>query len=78
MTSVSGSVLVKEWERSRNIGYLAGATCDRYVSGDRTARFMDRAELLTLLTTGVPTMSVIDSATVRRSACNALVALRGS
>lgn len=76
MMAPGGTVLVKEWERSRHLGYLAGATSDRYVSGDRSARFMDRSELVTLLRIGAPGLVVADFTTVRPWACNSLLALR--
>lgn len=76
MMAPGGTIMVKEWERSRHLGYLAGATCDRYVSGDRTARFMDRRELSALLTIGAPGLAVVCSTTVRPWACNTLLALR--
>lgn len=76
MMSPAGTLVVKEWERSRHLGYLAGATADRFISGDRQARFMDAADLRSLLAQGAPDLAVGASATVRPWACNSLTALR--
>jgi len=75
MTCSAGTVLVKEWERSRHLAYMAGATADRYISGDRQALFMDRAELLRLLDVGAPSLEVGAVTSVRPWACNVLVKL---
>lgn len=72
-----GTLLVKEWARGRHPAYVLGAVADRYVSGDRQARFMDRAELSALLA-AVPGLAVTATTTVRPWACNVLVAARAS
>jgi 2-polyprenyl-3-methyl-5-hydroxy-6-metoxy-1,4-benzoquinol methylase len=70
-----GVLLVKEWARGRHPAYFAGAVADRYVSGDRDARFMDRAELSALLA-AVPELAVTATASVRPWPCNVLVTAR--
>ena len=76
MLAPGGTLLVKEWARGRHPAYLAGAVADRYVSGDRQARFMDRAELAALLAVAVPDLVVTATATVRPWPCNVLVTAR--
>jgi 2-polyprenyl-6-hydroxyphenyl methylase/3-demethylubiquinone-9 3-methyltransferase len=74
MLAAGGTLLVKEWARGWHPAYLAGAVADRYVSGDRQARFMDRRELADLLAAAVPDLPVTATASVRPWACNVLVA----
>ncbi|HEY7927407.1 MAG TPA: class I SAM-dependent methyltransferase [Candidatus Dormibacteraeota bacterium] len=76
MITPGGTVLVKEWERSRQLSYLLGATCDRFVSGDRAARFMNRDQLTALIAAGAPDLAVVHNASVRPWRCNALTLLQ--
>ena len=73
MLARGGTLVVKEWARSRHPAYVAGAVADRYVSGDRRARFMDRAELAALLAAAVPDLVVTATGSVRPWPCNVLV-----
>jgi 2-polyprenyl-6-hydroxyphenyl methylase/3-demethylubiquinone-9 3-methyltransferase len=76
LLAADGTLVVKEWARGRHPAYFAGAVADRYVSGDRDARFMDRAELSALLAAAVPELAVATSSSVRPWSCNMLVTAR--
>ena len=46
----SGTIVVKEWVRRRNVAHLAAYGSDRYVSGDRGVAFFSEDELRTVFT----------------------------
>jgi len=54
LTAPGGTVAVKEWERSRSLGYSPAYYADRWVSGDKTVRFMPRDELDALIDHAMP------------------------
>jgi SAM-dependent methyltransferase len=72
-----GLLAVKEWERRRNPAHALAYGSDRYVSGDRGVSFVDRDELLALLTSAAPGMAVVCEARIPPRRNNLLVALRG-
>lgn len=41
----SGTVVVKEWVRRRNVAHLAAYTSDRFITGDKNVAFYTYAEL---------------------------------
>lgn len=49
LTAPGGLLAFKEWERGPGFASRAAYVADRYVSGDTTVRFMDRAEIDALL-----------------------------
>ena len=70
-----GSVVIKEWNRSRTLPYLAGAMADRYVSGDKAASFMTTEELEQLMREGCPGLTERTGPSVRPWKCNGLFIL---
>ncbi len=76
LAGAGGAVVVKEWERGRGVPHLLAYTADRYVSGDRGVRFRSRAELESLLGTGLPGFATTLLARVPPRRNNALWVLR--
>jgi 2-polyprenyl-6-hydroxyphenyl methylase/3-demethylubiquinone-9 3-methyltransferase len=76
MLSAHGTILVKDWARDRSAAYLIGYLADRYVSGDKTVRYMTRQELLELAGEAAPNMVVSEQASIRPHRTNMLVAVR--
>ena len=76
MLAPDGTLVVKEWARTRQLSYLAGVAADRYISGDRKVRFLDAAELGELIAGAAPELVATGTTTVRPWACNLLVTAR--
>jgi 2-polyprenyl-3-methyl-5-hydroxy-6-metoxy-1,4-benzoquinol methylase len=76
MVAPGGMVVVKEWERGSGLANLAAYAADRYVSGDKTVRFLPGAELRQLIETGLPGFDVVCEARVPPRRNNLLLALR--
>lgn len=75
LLSPDGSLVIKEWIRSRSLPYLVGANADRYVSGDRAASFMTGEELRQLVQSNTPGLVETHRTTVKPWACNSLMTL---
>jgi 2-polyprenyl-6-hydroxyphenyl methylase/3-demethylubiquinone-9 3-methyltransferase len=58
LTKPGGTLAFKDWERRRSLAHLATYASDRYVSNDKTVRFMERAEMDALLAASVPEWEV--------------------
>lgn len=54
----AGMMIVKEWERRKNLAFAAGYFSDRIISGDRGVSFMSGDELLALLHSAAPSAEV--------------------
>jgi 2-polyprenyl-6-hydroxyphenyl methylase/3-demethylubiquinone-9 3-methyltransferase len=76
LTAPGGLVAVKDWERGTGLAHLMAYTADRYVSGDRTVRFPDRAELRRTIDAGLPGFTVVCEARIPPRRNNVLYALR--
>ena len=76
LVGAGGLLAVKEWERRRNPAHALAYGSDRYVSGDRGVSFVDRDELLALLTSAAPGMAVVCEARIPPRRNNLFVALR--
>ena len=53
-----GILVVKEWERRRNLAHAAAFVSDRFISGDHGVSFMSGDELVTLLGDAAPAAKV--------------------
>jgi 2-polyprenyl-3-methyl-5-hydroxy-6-metoxy-1,4-benzoquinol methylase len=76
LTASDGLLAVKEWERGRGLAHVMAYTADRYISGDNTVRFMEPAELRSLIRETVPSFSVVCEARIPPHRNNILLALR--
>jgi 2-polyprenyl-3-methyl-5-hydroxy-6-metoxy-1,4-benzoquinol methylase len=76
LTAPGGTVAVKEWERGRGIPHLMAYTADRYVSGDRTVRFLDPAELRALVAANMPGFSLTSETRIPPHRNNVLLLMR--
>lgn len=65
LSTIGGTVVVKEWASRPRPGYSLAYFSDRYVSGDRTVRFCTREECRSLVRTSLPGWRLVDEATVR-------------
>jgi 2-polyprenyl-6-hydroxyphenyl methylase/3-demethylubiquinone-9 3-methyltransferase len=54
LTAPGGTLAVKEWERIRGAGFYPAYLTDRWISGDKTVRYMPRAELAGLVEDATP------------------------
>jgi 2-polyprenyl-6-hydroxyphenyl methylase/3-demethylubiquinone-9 3-methyltransferase len=72
-----GHLVVKEWERNRSPGYLAGWFSDRVISGERV-RFFDRDGLVDLVERAAPGFVRADESRVKPRRSNLLVAWRNA
>jgi 2-polyprenyl-3-methyl-5-hydroxy-6-metoxy-1,4-benzoquinol methylase len=71
-----GLLLFKDWERGRGPAHLLAYTSDRYVSGDRTVRFMPLDELHELAIKAAPGFELVLECRVPPRRNNVLLALR--
>ena len=71
-----GLLVVKEWERRRNLFHALAYGSDRYVSGDRGVSFLTRDDLLALLHEAEPDLTVVCETRVPPRRNNLLVGLR--
>lgn len=78
MLADGGTLLIKEWERIPTLSYAAGYAADRYISGDRQVRYMERTELLDHIRAAAPELEHAHTATVRPWRCNVLHVLRAT
>ena len=78
MLADGGTLLIKEWERIPTLSYAAGYAADRYISGDRQVRYMERAELLDHIGAAAPKLEHAHTATVRPWRCNVVHVLRAT
>ena len=78
MTGSGGTVLVKEWERKYSLSYAAGWASDRYISGDRQVRYMDRDELRAIIAQGASQLEPVGVTTVRPWPCTVVHVLRAN
>jgi 2-polyprenyl-3-methyl-5-hydroxy-6-metoxy-1,4-benzoquinol methylase len=76
LAAPGGMVVVKEWERGRGLAYLAAYTADRYVSGDKTVRFMTGDELRHMVPSGLPGFEIVCDARIPPRRNNVLLALQ--
>jgi 2-polyprenyl-3-methyl-5-hydroxy-6-metoxy-1,4-benzoquinol methylase len=76
MLADGGTLLIKEWERIPTLSYAAGYAADRYISGDRHVRFMQRAALLKHIRAAAPKLRHAHTITVRPWRCNVVHVLR--
>jgi 2-polyprenyl-3-methyl-5-hydroxy-6-metoxy-1,4-benzoquinol methylase len=76
MAAPGGMVVVKEWERGSGLAHMAAYTADRYVSGDKTVRFLSGTELRQLIEAGLPGFGVVCEARIPPRRNNLLLALR--
>jgi 2-polyprenyl-3-methyl-5-hydroxy-6-metoxy-1,4-benzoquinol methylase len=76
MAAPGGMVVVKEWERGSGLAHMAAYTADRYVSGDKTVRFLPGTELRQLIEAGLPGFGVVCEARIPPRRNNLLLALR--
>jgi|SRR3954470_23185087 2-polyprenyl-3-methyl-5-hydroxy-6-metoxy-1,4-benzoquinol methylase len=72
-----GGVLVfKDWERGAGLAHLLAYTSDRYVSGDRTVRFMPYEELRELADKAAPGFELVVECRIPPRRNNVLFVLR--
>jgi SAM-dependent methyltransferase len=71
-----GLLIFKDWERGRGAAHLLAYTSDRYVSGDRTVRFMPLDELRELAAKAAPGFELAVECRVPPRRNNVLLALR--
>lgn len=71
-----GSIMLKEWERGRGVPHLMAYAADRYVSGDRTVRFLSGPELRALVRDNLPDFAPVCEARIPPHRNNVLLALR--
>jgi hypothetical protein len=78
MLAPGGTLVVKEWEVIPGLPYVAGWAADRFVSGDKLVRYMDRGTLLDLVKQGGPSLVPAWSTSVRPWRCNVVHAFQHS
>jgi SAM-dependent methyltransferase len=71
-----GLLIFKDWERGRGAAHLLAYGSDRYVSGDRTVRFMPLEELHQLAAKAAPGFELAVECRVPPRRNNVLLALR--
>jgi 2-polyprenyl-6-hydroxyphenyl methylase/3-demethylubiquinone-9 3-methyltransferase len=76
MTTPTGLIAIKEWERSRGMSHLACYAADRYVTGDRNVDFATREELRSMVGDGLPGFEVVCEARIPPRRNNMFLALR--
>jgi 2-polyprenyl-3-methyl-5-hydroxy-6-metoxy-1,4-benzoquinol methylase len=76
LTTLGGTVAVKEWEHGGGAGTAVAYCADRWVSGDATVRFMRRSELDGMLADAMPGWEVTCEAWIPPRRANRLVTLR--
>lgn len=76
LAAPGGMVVVKEWERGRGLAHLAAYTADRYVSGDKTVRFLASDELRHMIAGGLPGFEIVCEARIPPRRNNVLLALQ--
>lgn len=76
MTKPGGCVVVKDWERNRSLAHALTYGADRYVSGDKTVRFMTPSELRGLVLGACPDWHLVCEARVPPHRNNLLLVLR--
>ncbi len=76
LTSPGGMIAVKEWERGRGLSHMIAYVADRYLSGDKNARFASRAELQSVVAEAMPDFSITMEARIPPRRSNLLWTLR--
>lgn len=76
LVAPGGLLAVKEWERRTNAFHALAYGSDRYVSGDRTVSFLDRDELVGLLSVAAGDLTIVCETRIPPRRNNLLVALR--
>jgi SAM-dependent methyltransferase len=71
-----GLLVFKDWERGQGLAHLLAYISDRYVSGDRTVRFMPYEELHELAAAAAPGFELVVECRVPPRRNNVLIALR--
>jgi SAM-dependent methyltransferase len=70
-----GLLVIKEWELRPGLGNLIAFTADRWISGDRSVRFMPRSEIAALIRTAVPAARLLHVSRIPPRKANLLLVL---
>jgi 2-polyprenyl-6-hydroxyphenyl methylase/3-demethylubiquinone-9 3-methyltransferase len=76
LTAPGGTVAVKDWELRKGFGSSVAYYADRYISGDRTVRFMPLTEIDELIDAAMPGWPRTCEARIPPRRANVLVTLR--
>lgn len=76
LTAPGGTLAVKEWERIRGPGFYPAYLTDRWISGDKTVRYMPRAELAALVDDATPGWETTGEARIPPRRANLLLTRR--
>jgi 2-polyprenyl-3-methyl-5-hydroxy-6-metoxy-1,4-benzoquinol methylase len=76
LTAPGGTVAVKDWELRKGFGSSVAYYADRYISGDRTVRFMPLTEINELIDAAMPGWPRTCEARIPPRRANVLVTLR--
>ncbi len=76
LVAPGGMLIVKEWERRRNVAYALAYGSDRYLTGDTHVAFASRSELIDLFTGALAGMGLVCECRIPPRRNNLLFAFR--
>ncbi len=71
-----GTIVIKDWARTKTLAHLACFVSDRYITGDPNARYASRGELWEQIQAGIPDAQLVCEAQIPPRRNNLMFALR--